>query len=466
LTTGLSDKAIRSIHEDQSGVLWIGTEEGGLNRLDGDRGTFTHYRHDPDNPSSLSDNFVWSIAEDPAGVLWIGTEAGGLNRLDPSSASQPGTGHFEHYRHDPADPSSAGSNSIRSVVVDESGDVWLGTRGNGLDRFDPETETFTHYLHDPNDPDSLSDNAVRVLYQDSGGNLWIGTIGGGLDRFDRETQTFVHYQHDPSEPSSLSENSVRAILEDRTGNLWIGTWGGGLNKLDRTDGTFTRYGEKDGLANNVIWGILEDNVPPEGGGPSLWISTNQGLSRFNLETETFRNYDAADGLQSNSFYSAYSVGSNGMLYFGGANGFNAFNPAELQDNPHPPPVVLVDFQLDNSPVPIGGESVLHQSSIETDDLALSYEDRVITFKFAALNYSSPEKNRYRYMLDGFDDGWTEVGSDQRLATYTNLDPGEYVFRVIGSNNDGIWNEEGVAIRLTVTPPWWATWWFRGVALLR
>jgi signal transduction histidine kinase/ligand-binding sensor domain-containing protein len=461
----LSSNAVRAIHEDRSGVLWIGTEGGGLNQFDRDRGTFVHYRHDPDNPHSLSDNFVWSIAEDPGGVLWIGTEAGGLNRLDPKSASQLGAAQFDHYRHDPSDPSSLGGDSIRSILADQSGDVWLGTRGNGLDRFDPETETSTHYLHDPNDPDSLSNNAVRVLYQDSGGNLWIGTIGGGLDRFDRATQKFAHYQHDPSDPSSLSDNSVRAILEDRAGNLWVGTWGGGLNKLDRTHGTFTHYSEKDGLANNVIWGMLEDNVPPEEGGPSLWISTNQGLSRFDLEAETFRNYDAADGLQSNSFYSAQGTDSNGVLYFGGANGFNAFNPQELQDNPHPPPVVLVDFQLGNRPVPIEGNSVLQKSIVETDELVLSYKDRVATFKFAALNYSSSEKNRYRYTLEGFDDGWAEVGSDRRLATYTNLDPGEYMFRVIGSNNDGIWNEEGVAIRLTVTPPWWATWWFRGGMLL-
>jgi signal transduction histidine kinase/ligand-binding sensor domain-containing protein len=461
----LSSNAVRAIHEDRSGVLWIGTEGGGLNQFDRDRGTFVHYRHDPDNPRSLSDNFVWSIAEDPAGVLWIGTEAGGLNRLDPQSVSQPGAGHFDHYRHDPADPSSLGGDSVRSALVDQSGDVWLGTRGNGLDRFDPESETFTHYRHAPNDPGSLSNNAVRVLYQDSGGNLWIGTIGGGLDRFDRATQTFSHYQHDPSDSSSLSDNSVRAILEDRAGNLWVGTWGGGLNKLDRTHGTFTHYSEKNGLANNVIWGMLEDNVPPEDGGPSLWISTNQGLSRFDLEAETFRNYDAADGLQSNSFYSAQDKGSNGVLYFGGANGFNAFNPAELRDNPHPPSVVLVDFQLGNRPVPIGGDSVLQKSIVETDDLVLSHKDRIITFKFAALNYSSPEKNRFRYILEGFDDTWTEVGSERRLATYTNLDPGEYMFRVVGSNNDGVWNELGTALRITITPPWWGTTWFRALALL-
>jgi signal transduction histidine kinase len=211
--------------------------------------------------------------------------------------------------------------------------------------------------------------------------------------------------------------------------------------------------------------MLEDNVAPEEGGPNLWISTNQGLSRFSPETESFRNYDKADGLQSNAFYSAQEKGSNGMLYFGGANGFNAFNPAELQDNPHLPPVVLVGFQLASRPVPIGGDSALQKSIAETNELVLSYQDRVITFRFSALNYSAPVKNRYRYMLEGFDNEWTEVSSDQRIATYTNLDPGKYTFRVIGSNNDGAWNEEGAAVQLTITPPWWETTAFRGLLLL-
>jgi signal transduction histidine kinase len=283
--------------------------------------------------------------------------------------------------------------------------------------------------------------------------------------FDRTTEKFIHYKNDPSDPSSLSDNSVRAILEDQEGNLWIGTWGGGLNKMDRELGEFTHYRVKDGLANDVIWGILEDNLPAEMGGPHLWIGTNQGLSRFDPKTETFRNYDLYDGLQDNSFYSAQAKTRDGILLFGGPKGFNMFNPRDIKDNPQIPPIVITDFQLDNRSVPIGEESVLKRSITESNELTLSWQDRVVSFEFAALSYTAPKKNRFRYMLDGFETQWNEIDSDRRFATYTNLEPGDYVFRVIGSNNDGVWNEEGVSLNITITPPWWGTTWFRGLMFL-
>jgi PAS domain S-box-containing protein len=203
-------------------------------------------------------------------------------------------------------------------------------------------------------------------------------------------------------------------------------------------------------------GILEDKKG------RLWLSTANGLSRFDPQTDSFRNYTESDGLQSNTFYpySAYSKSLSGQMFFGGPNGFNAFYPDQIVDNPHPPPVLITDFQLANKPVPIGAESVLQKSILETDEIVLSYQDRVLSFEIAVLNYQAPEKNRYNYIMEGFEQEWNEVDHTRRFVTYTNLDPGEYVFRAIGSNNDGIWNEEGDSIRIIVIPPWWETMWFR------
>jgi PAS domain S-box-containing protein len=246
-----------------------------------------------------------------------------------------------------------------------------------------------------------------------------------------------------------------SLYEDRTGTLWIGTMKG-IDKFDRQNDRFTHYTAKNGLPSDSIWGILEDEQG------LLWLSTANGLSRFDPRTQSFRNYTKNDGLQSNTFflYSAYSKSRNGEMFFGGPNGFNAFYPEQIVDDPQILPVVITDFQLANKPVPIGSDSVLQESIIETDHLVLSYLDRVFSFEFAVLNYRAPEKNRYKYRLEGFETEWNEVDSKRRFATYTNLDPGDYVFRVIGSNNDGIWNEEGASIRITVVPPWWQTLWFR------
>ena len=248
---------------------------------------------------------------------------------------------------------------------------------------------------------------------------------------------------------------MTSILLDRAGALWVGTWGGGLARLNPNTGEATHYDHENGLPSDAIFDILEDDQG------RLWLSTSNGLSRFDPRTETFRNYDEHDGLPGNVFESAVSFQSpSGEMFFGAANGLLAFYPDQIHDQVTAPPVVITDFQLANQPVPIGEGSVLRQAIDETDALTLSYLDRVISFEFAALNYSFPQKNRYRYMLEGFDPAWTEVGSDRRLVTYTNLDPGDYVFRVTGSNDDGVWNEAGASLALTITPPWWETIWFR------
>ena len=258
----------------------------------------------------------------------------------------------------------------------------------------------------------------------------------------------------------MSHNIVISIYEDQSGWLWFGTLGGGLNRFDREQEAFICYREKNGLPSNIIYGILED----ERG--HLWLSTNKGLSKFDPVTETFKNYDARDGLQSNQFgEGAYHKSRSGEMFFGGINGFNAFHPDSIKDNSHLPPIVITDFQIFNKSVPLKRDSLeestgsflLDKHISETEAITLSYRESVFSFEFAALHFSAPEKNKYAYMMEGFDAAWNHVGN-RRLATYTNLDPGDYVFRVKGSNKDGIWNEAGASIKITITPPWWKTWW--------
>lgn len=442
----LSSDRVYAIFEDHLGDFWIGTVDSGLNRLDRETEMFTDYKSDPADPGSLSENSVLSIYEDRAGTLWVGTFAGGVNRFDRR------TGKFFRYKNDPADPHSLSDDRVRAIIEDRSGKLWLGTYG-GLNMLDRHRSRFTRYRHDPDDPNSLSNDRVRCLFEDSAGRLWVGTYGG-LNRFEPESESFVHYRHDPGVPNSLSNNSVLSIYEDASGAIWVGTFGGGLNRLDVAAGKFTYFSEKDGLPNNVVCGILGDSQG------NLWLSTNKGLSKFNPKARTFRNYDVNDGLQSNEFNTgAYFKSRNGELAFGGINGFNLFRPELIKDDPYVPAVVITAVKK-------FGEA-FHTDISDSISIEISYRDKYLEFEFVALDYRNPQKNRYAYIMEGFDDDWTLAGPD-RDARYTNLDPGEYVFRVKGSSSDGVWNEEGISVRVVVRPPFWREAWFIslcGVSLL-
>ncbi len=494
--TSLSYNEIYDIYEDRSGVIWLGTYGGGVNKFDLKRKQFVTYRSDPDDPNSLSAEIVWSILEDSEGILWIGTHGGGLNRLDRR------TGRYTHYRHDRNDPTSIGSDIVRNVFIDRSGVFWIGTHGGGLNRFDPdtgrfvrfqnvaddpgsissnelrsiyedhrgvlwigtnggglnrydrETKTFTRYRSDPKDPTSLSNDYIRVIYEDSNGNFWIGTQGGGLEKFDRMTGTFVHHRHDPENPNSISNDFVFSIYEDSSGMLWLGTWGGGLEKFDRTKGTFEHYTEKHGLPTNSIYGLLED------GEGNFWISTNFGLAKFDPRTERFKHYTEEDGLQSNEFNgNAFFKSASGEMFFGGINGFNSFFPEEIKDNTFVPPIVITSFLKLNKKVK------LDSAISEMHELTLSYKDYVFSFEFASLDFTAPTKNSYAYKMEGLDEEWIYTDSGKRFATYTTLAPGKYRFMVKGSNNDGVWNNDGTAISLIITPPLWRTIWFQALVTI-
>jgi signal transduction histidine kinase/CheY-like chemotaxis protein len=332
----------------------------------------------------------------------------------------------------------------------------IGSNGGGLTRLNPESGKQRSYLHSSGDPYSISDDSVVKIIEDQDGNFWIGTFTGGLNRFDKDTERFFQYYHDPKDPNSLSSNTVLSIYEAGDGILWIATTGG-LNKFDPEAENFEHYRENDGLPSDFVYGILED------GRGDLWLSTNYGISKFNPRTEVFENFDARDGLQSTEFnQGAYYKNSRGEMFFGGINGFNFFDPDLVTKNDYVPPIVITDFQLFNESVSPSAESGLNKPISLARNIELSYRDDFFSFEFASLHFSDPEKNQYAYYLEGLDRAWNYVG-DRRFASYTNVPPGNYIFRVRGTNSDGIWNEAGTALSITITPPIWQTWWFRILA---
>jgi ligand-binding sensor domain-containing protein/class 3 adenylate cyclase len=440
----ISENNIWAVLEDKNEDVWIGTHGGGLNHINSTTGVITRYYHDPENPNSITSNFINALMQDRNGNIWIGT-IDGLNKLNPV------TKQFTHYRYDPFDDNTISGDIITSLLETRQGIIWIGTLNDGLTGFDPSTGEIRRFVHDANDPESLSHNKVWSMYEDSYGNFWVGTHGFGLNRYDRVNERFYRYSHRMDDPNSMSDNFVNFIHESKNGDLWIGTLNG-LNKYDRVANTFKSYTTQDGLPNNVIYGLVEDSRG------NLWLSTNNGIADFNPNTETVRVYDAGDGLPGNEYrFGAYFAGREGRLYFGGINGLVIFEADSIRDNPFKPPVVLTNFQIFNRPVPISEESPLKKAISEMRDMTLSYRESVFSFQFSALHYASPSQNQYAFMMDGFDNGWQYVGN-RRFTSYTNLPPGEYTFRVKAANKDGVWNEEGSSINVTITPPFWKTWW--------
>jgi len=448
----LSSNLVYAIYKDKIGELWVGTVGGGVNRIDETNNKYIHYKYNPENKNSISSNNVYSICEDRDGYIWIGTSDAGINRFNRKNNK------FKRYQHNPTDFSSLSTNEVSILFCDSYGDVWIGVGNLGLDRLKKDKDEFKHYRPDPTNPKSIKPNLVYSFYEDKARNLWIGTYGGGLMRYNRQTDDFSFFEHNPKSKNSFSSNLISTICEDEDGILWIGTDGAGLNKFDLENNQIKQYLETDGLPNDIVYGILSDNSG------NLWISTGNGISKFNLSEESFFNYDKSDGLQDNEFNNwAYFKSSNGDLYFGGPNGVNRFNPNELTKNSYIPPIVITDFQILHKPVAIGYDStwnrtILKKSISETKQLELNYDDNIISFEFAALDFRNPEKNQYAYFLEGFDKDWIHTNAQKRYVTYTNLDPGEYNFKLKASNNDGVWNEEGISLAINIHFPWWATWW--------
>ena len=444
---GLPDKQISSLVEDYAGNFWLGTSKSVIhwNRK---TGKFTPFQGNPKISASIrKTSRCWNVFADKKGKIWFTSEDYGIDRLDPV------TGNLKNYRHIPADKKSLTSDYTIAIISDKDDTIWIGT-DKGLNRYDPDLDRFDRFYIDPAKPENPLNNIITII-EDRNGFLWTGSWYGGLSRFDKTKGQFIKsYRYKPNDSNSISSNTVNVIYERQDGRFWVGT-SNGISLFDPETEKFKHFTEEDGLPNNYVKGILEDDTK------RLWISTNKGLALFNPETKNFRNYDISDGLHSNQFIKgSYTKGSSGEFFFGGMNGFSYFYPERVKDNPYIPPIHITGFQLFNKSVPIGPGSILARAIWSTDRIVLSHKQNIFSLEFASLSYRFPEKNRYRYKLEGLDKNWNEVDSNRRYVTYTHLDPGEYDFRVQGSNNDGVWNEKGASLTIEILPPWWQTWWFR------
>jgi len=536
-------EGVYAISEDPTGFLWLGMHDAGLVAFDPKTEECVSFRNDPGNPRSLGNDAVWCIFQDDVQSLWVGTMGGGISRIDRNRKQ------FYQLSHESGNPNSLTTNNVSAVFEDSRGDVWIGTYGSGIDVLDKTHTHFKHFSRDNRNDRSLSHNYIWSFYEDRHGRIWIGTLQG-LNRYEPSTQSFRHdffrrgatkkgvepevdvigedsegaywvgsfpglgrmtrqtervelvsplavwsildegkdhvvwfgtensrdgllkfntqtlqstrFANKPEDSTTISDNMVVILLrdfEDPKNILWVGTING-LNRFDKRTGTFRRILQKDGLPNGVVNSLAFDRRG------RLWIGTNRGLSMLDTRTFRFRNYDVQDGIQGNeSGTYGLCLTSSGEMFYGGSGGVTIFYPDSIRDNPHIPPLVFTDFKITNKSVLPGAPgSPLVSTITEAKQITLSYHDNMISFEFAALDYTMPAKNRYAYKMEGFDKEWIGSGN-AHVATYTNLDPGTYTLRVKGSNNDGVWNEQGISLFITITPPWWKTAWAYGAYVL-
>lgn len=485
------------IYKDNTGIMWVGTFKKGLSYYHESIIKFAHYRHKPVEPNSLPYDDVNRFVEDKMGNLWIGTNGGGLIYFDRRKNT------FKTYRHDPVDKNTLSNDVVVSLCLDHEEKLWIGTYFGGLDCFDGKN--FSNYRHSETDAASLSDDRVWEIMEDSDRNLWIGTLHGGLDLFDRKTRRFKHFRSGRN--NSVKSNYINALLEDKVGNIWVGT-DMGVDVLQKKTGRFIHYSasgkENGGLSNNNVLSLMEDSRG------LMWIGAQDGLTLYNPESRRFqvfrsenglsdntvltmledksghiwlsttkgicelilskrngdfqlrsRNYDDLDGLQGMEFNENAALRTRrGELIFGGANGFNLFTPQAIKTNRQSPVVVFTDFQLFNTSIKPGqlmeGNTILDRSITQTQHIQLNYDQNFFSIEFAALNFANAAKNKYAYMLEGFNERWFTTDSKDRKATFTNLDPGEYIFKVKAANDNGLGSQEDALLKIKILPPFWKT----------
>lgn len=475
--SSISSNVIYAITQDRSGVVWVAGN--GLDKYDPRKNLFETYRNNPDDVESLGQNVVWSFCEDDEGYIWVGTESGPLNVFDPvlkkfkrvtihdNSGNLGENIHQIVQRGDDFWLASFKSGLIRynrktnrsqffldhhpsllgkvalisETMLDDDGTLWIGTNENGLIHYYPDNDSVATYLHKKDDPSTIGSNFLNTIMKDSHGNIWIGFWGGGMSMLDVKNGAFTNYTYDRKNKNGLSDQVVVSIRQQNDSIYWICT-NSGLNRLNLKSGRFKHFFEHDGLNNNVVYDMLEDN---DG---NYWISSDHGLNKFHTLSYRFKNYTYEDGLQSNEFNANAALrSSSGELYFGGVNGFNVFNPSKVVESTLPPNIFIESYTIHDKTFPA------------REDIELDYHENYISFNFTAPEFSAPHKIKYSYMLEGFDKSWSDA-STKREAIYTNLDPGQYTFRVRAGNPDGYWSDPGKSITITITPPFWQTLWFR------
>ena len=481
---GLGGDLVVGLFRDREGSFWATTKGGGVYRFQPQRPVFRSYRHQRGNPQSLDEGVVTAAYVEDHDTLWIGTDRG-LNRVDRRTE--------QVTRYD----EPVFRRGVRAIAKDARGNLWFGTNGNGLVRFDPRSGRYRVYAHVPSDPRSLSYDRVAALWIDRGGTLWVatdfglnrfdsatdefrryspqpgsltqyrsiaeeasgvlwlGTSSHGLHRFDPGTSTFTIFENGLRAPHSPGHNRVNSVHVDRSGTVWAATFRG-LDKYTPRDGTFTSYDSRSGLPTDTVLGILEDDKG------YLWVSTLDGLSRFDPRTDTFANYHASDGLLTDLFNVPVvaTKSLSGEMFFGSHMGVVAFFPDQVVEQTFVAPVVLTDFRLFGEPVQ-PGQGPLKQPIWSATSLELESRS-IVSFDFSGLNYVDPARTRYRYRLEGLEPKWNETDSSRRTATYTTLPTGNYTLRVQARAIRGDWTESRVALQIRILPPWHATWQFRSL----
>ena len=445
----LLGKSVLTLHQDGQGSVWVGTDGDGLYcfPLSGDPKI---YRNDPMDDHSVSSDVITSIGEDGHENMLVGTYAAGFNILDPV------TGEF-HRIEQGDDNRSVHSSSIWEIYSDSRGHVWLGLLGSGLDLYDPEEVTFLNMGMTSPERNRVNHPNIMVIMEDADGDIWFGTEGNGVNILDRQTGTMTEPMLSGSE-GILQACMVRSLFQDRKGQVWIGTEGQGAFIYHKRTGSIRQMSVEDGLPDNIIQGIQEDHRG------IIWITTGNGLSMYNPATGVLLNYYESDGLAANEFNSdAIMALSDGRILAGSVSGLDVIEPAEMVFNQNIPRVVLTELEIMNHKVMVGetinDRVILEKLITYTDHITLRHDDKLFSLEFAALNFTHPEKCEFMYMLQGFEEAWVRSTSNRRIATYSNLNPGDYVFRVKASNNDGKWGFNTRELKITVLPPFWATWWF-------
>ncbi|MFC2137234.1 two-component regulator propeller domain-containing protein [Bacteroidota bacterium] len=452
---------INTIIEDSKGILWLGSFDIGINVIDPKSNKRKTYFHNPEDPFSLGYGSVYSIFEDSKHNIWTGTYLGFLQKLPP------GSNKFISYPFSPDVGNMNKGLDIRSITEDEDGYIWIIPHGNGLAKFNPKTGKFKHYFQDLNNLEgTIADNWAFQIIIDHLGYIWIATPSG-LSKFNKKTESFQNFYPNDQDKNSICDNFINVIYEDSNNNLWIGTKFG-LSLFKRDNNYFHNFYERDGLPSNQIKGILE-HKPGE-----LWISTGYGLSRmryFEADKKdsiavNFKNYNKSDNLQDNFFLDRSACKTkDGKLIFGCEKGIVLFDPDKITENTLPPKVYITSFKLFSKEVhPVDENSILTNNIMNTSEIKLKHNQNFFTFNYIAINYISNENNQYKYKLEGFDEDWIDAGNKHE-ASYTNVNPGKYIFKVIASNNDGYWNNEGTSINVIISPPLTGTWWFRIIIIL-
>ncbi|MFH1527272.1 MAG: two-component regulator propeller domain-containing protein [Bacteroidota bacterium] len=437
----LGGRVVSGIIEGRDSLLWVGFAGSGFDKINLRNNLIQHFNNNPDNSNSLNENDVTAIFEDSFGKIWIGTTHSGLNSFDPETSS------FKHFVIDAKIPESVNLNWIQQIIETKNGTLLIGTNA-GLGVFDRNSKTFSAFNPPVNEdasfPQLFSTNA---LFEDKHENLWVGTWLNGLFRYDKKHQKFYQYVPETNNPFSISSNKITCVMEDSHGFIWIGTHSGGLNKFDKSTGKFYRFSIKQGLPNDVVFGILED------GKGYLWISTLNGLAKFDPYEGKFRNYDISDGIIHNQFnWHASFKNKSGQMYFGTIHGFISFHPDSVKIDPVPPLVALTSFKV------FGKETALPQSLPATKEILLNYDQNFFSIAFIALDIAPSYKHRFEFFLEGIDPDWV-LSEQQSIAFYTDINPGKYKFFVKASNADGVWSLP-ISLSIIIFPAWWMTWWFK------